>query len=46
LVFTKPINAAATLPKETPKVVGKEDNVSRQAGKPTYLKTWANDGQT
>ena len=44
--FTNPINAAATLLKETIIVFDKENDVSGQAGKPIYAENQVNDGQT
>src|SRR5690242_5726699 len=40
------MNAATILLKDTPIVVNRKDEVSGQAEKPIYLKTWDNDGQT
>src|SRR5690242_9177123 len=46
LSSTNSMNAATILLKDTPIVVNRKDEVSGQAGKPIYLKTWDNDGQT
>jgi hypothetical protein len=46
LSSTTNIEAATTLLKETTTVVNKENEISRQVGKPIYVEGHVNDGQT
>jgi hypothetical protein len=46
LSSTQLINAAAILSKKTTEVFDKEDDVSRQVGKPIYVENQSNDSQT